>query len=336
MPQTLALQAQNPVFDLGQAALTGQKYRVGEQGLALGQQDLVRKGIDNRVAEMRAGEEQALVGALQNYRAKARKGDPSAVNELRGFPDAMKKVLDLHNSLNAGQQKKMEVAANRMALAADRIMRMPINSPERRRAWNSALEVFHKDGTITTDQYNAYWNNPSDLVLESAIALGRTVDQIITDREANKVGTRLTPEQTLDVEKAVNEFIDASTPEYGVDPGDRDKIYDQANELRQNLIRQMTGGGGGQGEGEGQSNTLDLRPTGGAPAAPALGPVETDLNSIFLNPEPLQNQTGRTSVPNGVYQPQTIDDFRDIPFGAQYVNPSDGRIMIKERNPEER
>jgi len=65
-----------------------------------------------------------------------------------------------------------------MARRAAPLLALPKNSPQRLEGWNSDVQDYFDKGWIDQNQYERWFNNPSDLVLQQAVDAGRTIEAV--------------------------------------------------------------------------------------------------------------------------------------------------------------
>lgn len=330
MAQTLALLAKNPQFDLGTVLGNAQRLRAGEQQIA-------NADVQGQLNRLKLGEEQDRTSALAAFRdAGGVKGGMAAADTLSGQPDLYASVVDLHRKLSADpeKQKRLEQTATKISLAADRVARLPEGSRERLAAWNETLETFRKDGTINDGQYRQWYGHPSALVLEQAMSLGMAMKDVIARRDKES-GGGLTPKDRLDIEGKVNDFSKNyfGSNNYSFLSKEQVAERDKATaDYRQKLIDEL-GGGAKPKIGADAGNVLDLtRRTPPGAEAPALSAPNIFDNTPMAQQGGPQNGGGDGSSKEGAVQftpGSEKAEFDALPVGSWFVNPADGRVLIK-------
>ena len=78
------------------------------------------------------------------------------------------------------QQAKTDFAQRSITIsqAAESVLSQPAG-PQRTQAWNAQLDSLQQSGIIDQGTHDKWYNNPSDLALGQAMALGHTVQQLM-------------------------------------------------------------------------------------------------------------------------------------------------------------
>lgn len=314
MPQTLALLTRTPQFDIAGSFASGQQVRKN-------QQDLERGEFMNRLDQLKAGEEEQRIGALQSFRNAGGMNNPAAAKELSGYPDAMMAVVKAHRELanDPAKQQRLEQTALRIANAAKAVALLPEGSPERVAEWNAQLSGLLKGGVIDQARFDQWKDRPSDLIIDQALSLGMTVDQVMKER--NRQSGALTPDQQLDVEKEVNNFSKNyfGSNQYGYLTPEQVRERDgAAAQYRQELTTRLAGRGG--------RDTAVASPKADFGAVPTSSKDQSRLPA--LETTPVRTAGGGGAAANAA-RPTTKAEFDALPSGAPFINPADGRLLYK-------
>lgn len=356
MAQTIALLAQNPKIDLQGSMLGAQRYRAGEQ-------DIQANEIKNTLAGAQANDEIGQLGALSDYRKAAGAGDPNALAKLRAYPELQSKFHAALDTMKPDAQKAAIERGTEIAAAAQRVAALPPDSPQRKAAWNTELDALKKKGAIDQSHYDAYYNTPSDLVIDQALSLGQSIKDFTAARSKAKeaADTGLDPKELLAIEKAANDYsktyYGSNNQEFLTDAQIKDRDV-KVEAYKQNLIAQSkaakaTPGSAAAAAGP-KPNVLDLTPRV-TPAPAATQRPGVGAGASLYDPTPIAAQGGRPAVAapkgdrvqpaataadwkpgmalppthTGASQPKTQADFDALPYGAPFINPADGRPMFK-------
>lgn len=326
MAQTIALLTKNPNIDVATPLMNAERYRAQQLGN-------VRTDLGNQEAALNLGEAQAQTNALRNYRAAAQAGDPNAIKTLAGFPDIQAKVYKALDSMKPPDQNAARDRATAFGDAARVVLGVP-DGPAKVAAWNQAIDGLTAKGYLTPDVAMAQKRaGPNELILNEALTGEQLVKQYFASKGKGKTAgaaatsyADLSPADKLKVDEQARKEAVAGVSQYDtLTPEDMATRLDAA---RKNVIARMFSGANTGTK----ANVLDL--TRRAPAAPTGAPSAPSVYS----PTPMARQgTARLTPGDGSTREAPVQfapgqeqqQFDSLPSGAWFVNPADGRVLIK-------
>lgn len=114
--------------------------------------------------------------ALAGYRKAQGEGDPDAMGKLDAYPKIQKEVYDAFDGMKPEEFMFAKKKARAFGRAAQYVLSLPKDSPERKEAWDESLKVLRQEQYIDDRQYQQMiQSGPSDLVLQQAM----TVDDYV-------------------------------------------------------------------------------------------------------------------------------------------------------------
>lgn len=179
---SLALYIRTPKIDYGDQLRTAAALRASEastQGAEM-QNQLASMRMPLEAANIQ--DQTAQASALRNYRTGAAAGDPNAMASLSAYPELQGQITDAISHLDEGEQHKALLRGQSIGRAALTVAALPVG--ERAAAWDQQIEALKKNKIIGDTEYQQWKGKYSELALNQAISLGRTFDQLITDRQA--------------------------------------------------------------------------------------------------------------------------------------------------------
>lgn len=152
---TIALQVKPAeITDLSTSLLRSYQIKNAEQQNQIG-------GITLEAAR-------AKQGALSDYAMRAKANDPQAYQALAGQPDLQAQVFT-----NMSSERE-----NRVRMIADAAKAVyPLQGkPEFKEAWAREVDSLYKNGAISEPMHRQWRDNPSELALNQALAMGAGLD----------------------------------------------------------------------------------------------------------------------------------------------------------------
>jgi hypothetical protein len=138
----------------------------------------------------------AKESALEDYRVKAEGDDPTAVDELKGFPDEFKKVTQIFDGMDADDWLETQQRSRVFGEAARKVMSVP-DGPARQKVWDATIGELMAGGHIEKDQHDAMVaNGPSDDIINEAL----TTEQFVASYAKKKATAK--PKETSELERA--------------------------------------------------------------------------------------------------------------------------------------
>lgn len=328
----LALQLQNPKFDIAGDMRAGQAVKAGEQSLVAGEQT-------NQLNALNLREKTGSANALNDYRTAAKAGDKNALGKLTGYPEIQKQIFDSLKAMKPDQVETATAKANAFGTAAQYVMSFAPGSPERGAAWNKSIDDLLKGGHIDKTQAD-YWKRtgPSDLLIQQAL----TVKDAVIAYTKGEQEAKLTPAQLLDVESKANDFaknyFGTNSALQFLKPEQIKEREAATMQYRDDLIARLLPKPAAKPAASGTAtNVLNLgpKPAAGVPAPqPALGaapaPVAKPGSYNMLDPTPIGQQGG--TKPPAEPAPASLKDWKPgKPVPASHAK----AVKIVGKTPEE-
>jgi hypothetical protein len=168
----LALAIKPPEFDLSTPLLTASRLRQADNQDALTQLTIKDRGDRQN--------------ALADYATRSKAGDPKATEALISHPEIYSQVVQIRNSLEEGDRKRMEDNLQKNAKGAQRVM--SITDPaERAAAWKEELDTAFNEKRIDPNTYQRLSKTPpNDLVLQNVMRTALSMEQAITLEQKEK------------------------------------------------------------------------------------------------------------------------------------------------------
>jgi hypothetical protein len=194
----LAAYALNPPANINLAALEQQAQgaRQREHGLAT---------MESKVALENKRNSNALAkeSSLEDYRIKAEADDPTALDELKGFPDEYKKIAEVFDGMDPEDWLESKQRATVFGEAARKVSSVP-EGPARQKIWDATMGELMAGGHIDKTQHDAMVSGgPSEDIINQAL----TTEQFVAAYSKRKSAPK--GKETSELERARIKDIDA-------------------------------------------------------------------------------------------------------------------------------
>lgn len=283
--------------------------------------------LTNQLSRIKVNEATDQHNALQAYRDARAGGDPNAMSRLARYPELASQMGETLLKMDKVDRDRAIIRGLQLADAAKSVALLPPGSEERRTMWNTQLDRLKERGVIGQEQYDAFYDKPSDLVLDQALAGGEALEDFIK-RHNERPGKRdlqtiykdgkeqkgyfdangewadvggpkggdtqpksyadLTFDQKQEVDKIVNDRLEIGISEY--DPPTAKEMNKRRRKIRQDVLREYFG-----------------------------APDKTTAPGTRKSPVEFQGSTAD----------EINREFEALESGAWFINPADGKLMQK-------
>lgn len=228
---TVALRAEAPQADLATIERNAQGARAREYEL---QNAPARSELEALKLQDEIGGQSALAG----YRDAKAAGDPGALDKLKAYPKIQKDVYEAFDGMEPEEFMYARKKSRAFGRAAQYVLSLPKDSPERKQAWDESLQVLREEGFIDDKQLKGMMaSGPNDQILQQAL----TVDEYVKSYAGKNSKVNDAEYEALKKEKIQAEIAKLKTPGAGRTPASNNSLVVAANKALETWENEVGG-----------------------------------------------------------------------------------------------